>query len=330
MEIVYQSSEMDFSSPLLILDASFNPPHRAHYAIAALAAAHLTKTNVKLDRQTSEHSDSNNCSEGNSSGSNITSLNLLLSYSARNADKGIASVQDQQRRSEMMKLFADYFFSNSKHPESTTNNKNQTPEFHWNASIAKSSYPRFVDKCKSVVNWRQSLNNYHDTQQIIFLMGFDTLVRLLDPKYYVDVTDSSRSNIVEQLDYFFKHAQVLALPRGEEDPEQSKAQLFDSKPLQKTAQSTELKTRDDVNNKPPQPLVVFPGWWKDRVGILNTGLIDTLPPSVVDKIKGKLPLQQVSSTTARNAAKSQNYETLADLVKSPQVVEFIKTNEIYN
>lgn len=306
MEVVYQSSPIDTTAPLLVLDASFNPPHRAHYAIVALAAAELAKTS-----NPDSPKDSNLAKDTDTT----TSINVLLSYSASNADKGTASKQDQQIRSDMIEMFARHFFSNDK----DTNNR----KIHWITTIAKSSYPKFVDKCKSIVEWSHKLPGLNTgntdsliSNNIIFLTGFDTLVRLLDPKYYKK-DHSLESDIVNQLNIFFKHAKVFVLPRGEEEPENLVHNYF-SLPNENSSNATYTKA------------AYFPAWWEKRIEILHPDLImSQLSPVMKSNLDGNLPLNKVSSTTARNMAKNQNYDALLDIVKSQNVVEYIKHNSIY-
>lgn len=308
MEVVYQSSPIDTTAPLLVLDASFNPPHRAHYAIVAFAAAQLAKTSNHDSPQDLNHAKDTDTT---------TSINVLLSYSASNADKGTASNHDQLIRSDMIELFAKHFFSNDN--DEYTNNR----KIHWITAIAKSSYPKFVDKCKSIVEWSHKLPGMDTgntdsliSNNIIFLMGFDTLVRLLDPKYYK--TDQSLgSDIVNQLNIFFKHAKVFVLPRGEEEPEKLVHSYF-SLQNENSSNATHTKAAN------------FPAWWEKRIQILHPDLImNQLPPVMKSNLDGNLPLNKVSSTTARNMAKNQNYNALLDIVKSQKVAEYIKHNSIY-
>ena len=53
-------------------------------------------------------------------------------------------------------------------------------EFRPNVSVAAVGHGRFVDKLEAI---RAA---YPEATRVVFLLGFDTLVRLFDPKYYAD------------------------------------------------------------------------------------------------------------------------------------------------
>eukprot|EP01134_Creolimax_fragrantissima_P005906 CFRG5906T1 len=64
------------------------------------------------------------------------------------------------------------------------------------------SHPRFVDAAIALDGLYQ-----HSQYQSVFLLGFDTLVRLFDPKYYDDMTSS--------LKIFFDLAEIIAYNRDD-------------------------------------------------------------------------------------------------------------------
>jgi nicotinic acid mononucleotide adenylyltransferase len=74
-------------------------------------------------------------------------------------------------------------------------------------SIVACSHPRFVDMAQGLSDL------YAQTEAIkptfYFILGYDTLIRLFDPKYYKDMG--------QELAPFFGHAHVVAFNRGDND-----------------------------------------------------------------------------------------------------------------
>lgn len=71
-------------------------------------------------------------------------------------------------------------------------------------SVAAASHGRFVDKLDAI---RAA---YSDLSRVVFLLGFDTLVRLFDAKYYED-RDASLARL-------FEGSECLVANRGENTP----------------------------------------------------------------------------------------------------------------
>ncbi|VVT49119.1 uncharacterized protein SAPINGB_P002113 [Magnusiomyces paraingens] len=285
MEIVTQTRTFFSKAPVFVLDASFNPPHRAHYALARLAALHYAQLGpTQLGP---------------------VQVNVVLSYAALNADKGTASITDQRRREAMIKNFSTWFFGDQRVHSATTRTK-----VEWAVAIVRAASPKFVDKCRDLSTLLGKCDGFtqeneeikDSSDRIVFLMGFDTLVRLLDPKYYPGENGKGTS-IVPQLNGFFKMAQVWALPRGETEPLATKARW-----LTAVADGS----------------VAFPEWWAQRVDILD-------PAAVGDDEDGsyKVRLSDVSSTRVRAAAHDGDWDTVLDIVDSPEVCQYIQENHLY-
>lgn len=361
MEITYQTRSFFLNSPILVLDASFNPPHRAHYELIKLAAFQYYYNNNK---------------NKNNSNNTCLNLNLLLSYSPKNADKGLANLKDQKFRNQMIRLFADYYF-----PTISTIKSSSTSSSFWNSlninwaiAIAISPSPKFVDKSKDIISWLSlknlsinehhtqsssssltsssssnninllSLNNFHNpgNHEIIFLMGFDTLSRLLDSKYYKNNSHNNNDNnnndhdhddhvpeIIKSLNYFFKHSFVMALPRGELNPEITKNEWLKNEII-------EQQNDNDNNNKSIK--YYLPDWWDSRIYILKTQETVNVANKNVNananvdvntNTNTVIEIEKVSSTIARIAAFSNDYKTLEKIVENPKIVEFIKENNLY-
>jgi nicotinamide-nucleotide adenylyltransferase len=71
-----------------------------------------------------------------------------------------------------------------------------------NVSVAAVGHGRFVDKLEAI------RTAYSDAARVVFLLGFDTLVRLFDPKYYAD-----RGTSLTQL---FDGSECIVANRGAE------------------------------------------------------------------------------------------------------------------
>lgn len=67
-------------------------------------------------------------------------------------------------------------------------------------SVALCSHGRFVDKLKAIREVRT-------TQSLIFLVGYDTLLRLFDPRYYNDMPS--------ELEVLFSDCELVAMNRAE-------------------------------------------------------------------------------------------------------------------
>jgi nicotinamide-nucleotide adenylyltransferase len=72
--------------------------------------------------------------------------------------------------------------------------------------IALTKHARFVDKAKDVAL------SFPTVEKVIWLVGFDTLVRILDKKYYP-------SSLEESLNEFWERNRLVCAIRGEESVE---------------------------------------------------------------------------------------------------------------
>ncbi|KAL8715313.1 MAG: hypothetical protein Q9225_006420 [Loekoesia sp. 1 TL-2023] len=135
---------------LLVLDSSFNPPTCAHFGIAMSA---LRSQPPKPQR-------------------------LLLLLATQNADKASKPAAFEQRLA-MMRLFA----RNIQTQYSTENQQESADVLAVDVGITKKPY--FHDKAISI----EESGFYTDEKtgkepQQVHLLGFDSLIRLLDTKYY--------------------------------------------------------------------------------------------------------------------------------------------------
>ncbi|KAG1887075.1 hypothetical protein F4604DRAFT_1951008 [Suillus subluteus] len=188
-----------------VLDSSFNPPTCAHLALANSSPPRYTMNSGLTD----------------STLASVAELDYdakLLLLSVRNADKALKSGDaTYEQRLEMMYLFSkDIPTSVSQRPE------DKSESAHANVAIAIVDEPTFVGKA---VVLRQFLHArisglYTPATaldgmaisptsdgisipglRLVFLLGFDTLVRLLSPRYY-----ASEAAMMHSLRLFFSPA----------------------------------------------------------------------------------------------------------------------------
>lgn len=180
-----------------MLDSSFNPPHLAHYTLAkeALKFKYGNKETPKSE------------------------LSLLLLLSVKNADKILVQPAAFDHRLHMMYLMAQYL--------------QQNLDVH--VSIGLTRHAKFVDKSVSIINYlKEYFGPEYHSLKLTFAVGFDTLARILDPKYYLpdklldllhefmtttDLFCLTRSENVEtyqeQMDYFrrLRHGSIANIPQ---------------------------------------------------------------------------------------------------------------------
>lgn len=106
---------------------------------------------------------------------------LLLSHA--NVDKGVYGATLAQRLAML-----DHYAESSR-----------------NLSVAGCSHARFVDKARALGPL------YPKSTVLYFVVGYDTLLRLFDPRYY--------SNFRDELSEFFAGARVVAANRANTDPD---------------------------------------------------------------------------------------------------------------
>lgn len=120
----------------------------------------------------------------------IRDLHILLLLAVKNADKG-SKPAAFEKRMEMMHLFSNYFAD-----QETTD-----------ISLALTNHAKFVDKKSDIQDFIGEDNN---RTKISFLVGFDTLVRIFDPKYYTPQLVS------DALEEFMATVEFCCLARDDE------------------------------------------------------------------------------------------------------------------
>lgn len=166
--VVHSNNEikaLPFSSRLLVLDSSFNPPHLGHFNLVHRAVEHF-----KHHGQT--------CS-------------VLLQLSVNNADKAPQPASFPHRL-EMMQVFAQELQS----------------QLGCNCLVALTKHGKFLDKSEAI---KEGLGR---DLHIVYLLGFDTLIRLFDPKYYKPIS------VQESLAEFMQNTELFCLTRDCQNGEQ--------------------------------------------------------------------------------------------------------------
>ncbi|MCJ1473125.1 hypothetical protein MMC13_001776 [Lambiella insularis] len=165
---------------LYVLDSSFNPPTLAHQRLASSA----------LD----------------SSDSTATSKRLLLLLATQNADKAPKPASFEHRL-VMMTIFAeDLLHSLSSKTKEESNIA---------VDIGITKHPFFIDKCSAIASsgiYQAEPSTTHETPiEQVHLVGFDTLIRLLDSKYYPP------SHTLAPLQSLFEHHRLRVTYRADDD-----------------------------------------------------------------------------------------------------------------
>jgi nicotinamide-nucleotide adenylyltransferase len=142
---------------LFILDSSFNPPSKAHLALARRALASSNNSYPKPHR-------------------------LLLLFSTHNATK-VTSDTEFISRLAMMILFAEDLVDSLSSNE-IAGTSSDTHEGSVAVDIGLTNTPYYTDKTAAIVNTEPP--PYPTTPVHVHLVGYDNILRILDPKYYQD------------------------------------------------------------------------------------------------------------------------------------------------
>ncbi|RYP68970.1 hypothetical protein DL771_006392 [Monosporascus sp. 5C6A] len=245
---------------LLILDSSFNPPTLGHQRMAISAVA---------DKRYSANS------------------RLLLLLATSNADKAPKPAAFPQRLA-MMYVFAQDLLSvmSSRGDLGTIG-----------IDVAVTTEPYFHSKAKAVAAsdfYASSAQNPEIPAEQVYLTGFDTLIRIFNPRYY-----DADGSMAAALDRFFARSRLRVRMRpdaGWGDAEEQRKYLDG---LRSGGGLAEIGGRTE---------------WAERV-------------EMVDGRGAGDPV--ISSTKVRDAVAGQDWETLRTLV-SDRVAEWIRKEGLYS
>ncbi|KAG7694962.1 hypothetical protein KL930_001285 [Ogataea haglerorum] len=162
---------LPITNRILVLDSSFNPPHKGHLSLVAKSLTH------KLGDESAAHSSMN-------------SRSVLLLLSIKNADKPPQPAKFEDRLKMMYHLAHEI-----------------TDQLGVSCAIGITNCSLFVDKALTLEGYFKK--NYTDRLSYTFLLGYDTLVRLLSPKYY------EPRSLQDALGSFFNTSDCFVLTRND-------------------------------------------------------------------------------------------------------------------
>ncbi|EEQ28289.1 cytidylyltransferase family protein [Microsporum canis CBS 113480] len=235
---------------LYVLDSSFNPPTIAH--------TQMVTTAIKA---------------ANANGSPPSRVLLLLAI--QNADK-LPKPALFEHRLAMMRLAA----------EDIQQSLSQEATRDEGGNIWVTKHPYFMDKAVAITG---DGSVYPKEIEQVHLTGYDTLVRIFEPKYYAD------GNLGVLDPFFSLHRLRVTLRTGADWGDRSEQMSFLA----------------DLARGDMEKLGARRGW-ASRIEFVESNAIDRAP---------------MSSTAARNAAKD-DFNLLFKLV-TPRVYEYIRNQQLY-
>jgi nicotinamide-nucleotide adenylyltransferase len=258
---------------LYILDSSFNPPSVAHLALAASALLHPAATDSVPRR-------------------------LLLLFSTHNADKAPSPASFEQRLAMMTIVAEDlsHALRTGRCGEPGPNGLSQKSADHLSIDIGLTKEPYYTDKSAAIMQSSPPL--YPSNPTHVHLVGYDTLIRFCNPKYY-----PNHNPPLSALSAFFGPGHKLRVTQRPYDPSDASSQEFGTV----EEQAAYLQSLKDGKLEKEG----FERSWADQ--------IDMVPAA-----EGA----GVSSTRVRKAAKEGDWELVGRLC-TEGVAEFIKSQGLY-
>lgn len=252
---------------LYILDSSFNPPSIAHFTLA--------KSALK-QHAPSEHGP----------------YRLLLLFSTHNADKAPSPASFVQRIA-LMTAFAEDL-------SRSLNDGNSSPRdevANISIDIGLTKEPYYSDKSAAISNSRPPC--YPSNPIHVHLVGYDTLIRFCNPKYY-----PKHDPPLSALQPFFNSGHKLHVTQRPADPSDKSSNEFG------TIEEQE-KYLQDLREGQQEQAGFEPAWGK------------SIDMAQADDSVG------VSSTRVRNAAKEGKWDEVGRLC-TESVAAWIKDQELYS
>jgi nicotinamide-nucleotide adenylyltransferase len=268
-------------SKIFILDSSFNPPTKAHLRIASSA--------LLADQSEPKR--------------------LLLLLATQNADKAPKPAAFEQRLA-MMGLMAEDLLEElhaSRNSGSSVAQARLDEDIA--VDIAVTKLPYFVDKARAVAHasWynftveRRADSKYKHPIPQVHLVGFDTLIRILDPKYYPE------EKTLEPLQGLFEHHYLRVTMRPDDGWGGREEQLKYLEALRNGEREGEGGKRE----------------WAGRIQMVEGGKAEEQG----GKGEGAGSVG-VSSTKLRRAASKGEHEDVRELC-SRRVADWIVDNSLY-
>ncbi|OAQ79738.1 cytidylyltransferase [Purpureocillium lilacinum] len=274
---------------LIVLDSSFNPPTRAH--------AQMVRSAVR------------DAKGGEARASGATRVMLLLAVN--NADKAPKPASFPVRLC-MMEGFARELLGDEAGREASTVLGARGAHANEDGAglkvdLALTTMPYFHDKARAI-HASGFYGGAHDAPEQVFLAGYDTLIRIFNPKYYgggeaAGTTAADRHNKEETamqaaLDPFFATARLRVSTR----PDDEWGGLEEQREYVRGLENGRL---DAVGGR---------GEWARRVDVVS-----------MDRGDG---MEGVSSSRAREAVKERNSEELERMVDG-EVRAWIEREKLY-
>ncbi|KAK3900150.1 hypothetical protein C8A05DRAFT_17506 [Staphylotrichum tortipilum] len=190
---------------LIVLDSSFNPPTRAHLRMATSAICDF------------EHRDS----EGGVGGG----VRLLLLLSVNNADKSPKPAAFDQRLAMMWAFASDVQHSVDVAEGEGASRVSKSSPGAFSVDLGLATVPYFHDKSAVLASTgfyhgQPDTNHGVDKTEQVFLVGYDTLIRIFNPKYYGPLDPAARSEMTpmqEALGPFFERAKLRMTMRADDE-----------------------------------------------------------------------------------------------------------------
>ncbi|KAI9652656.1 MAG: TOR complex subunit lst8 [Alyxoria varia] len=279
---------------LYSLDSSFNPPSRAH---AALARRFMAKAAALYDNRPHENPD--------------PTYRLVLLLSVENADKEPAPLPYEHRLS-LMRWFAEditehFELDEDSHPVGEC----------IEVDVAVTKEPLYFRKAKTMLEfdgfvWEESLGKWSSDKlkpSCTHFVGSDTLVRILNPKYYRDLCSNPDDPPLSVLEDFFQNNSlcVVMRPKDNENNNDNGEQRM-SEEEDEGMQTWEKLRNGELEAEGGQK------WWAEK--------IEMIQPEEGEDIGA------VSSTRIREAAKRGDWKTV-DKLCTPTVATEIKEWGLY-
>lgn len=269
---------------MLVLDSSFNPPTLAHLRMALSAAAETATVTATSQPQ---------------------SQRVLLLLATSNADKAPKPAAFPQRLS-MMYIFAQDLLS----AMTATTTAKSSEEARGSSpttiavDIAVTTEPYFHSKSRAIADsdfYRQSAAAAAAFEQV-YLTGFDTLIRIFNPKYYPGPGPGRA--MAAALDPFFARSRLRVTMRTDADWGDAEAQR---------------KYVDGLRGGGGNGGLVEVGGraeWAEKVEMVES-----------ERRAGEEAV--VSSTKVRDAVVAQDWDLLRTLV-SERMIEWIRREGLYS
>lgn len=252
---------------LYILDSSFNPPSFAHFTLASSALKHPDAPEQSPYR-------------------------LLLLFSTHNADKAPSPASFVQRIAMMTMLAEDLSQSLKNRIDGLTDQVSNV-----SIDIGLTKEPYYSDKSTAIAEAAPPC--YASSPRHVHLVGYDTLIRFCNPKYYFKYDPP-----LSALKPFFDAGHKLRVTQRPTDASDESSQEFGTTEEQ-------AKYLQDLRDGKQEEAGFSPAWGKN-----------------IDMVEAEEGVG-ISSTRVRNAAKQGKWDIVRELC-TEGVAAWIKDQRLYS